>query len=230
MHLFDLAAADIAAWRSRLIGAYGDPLPVRRRSPLGQLLKSILSSRTRDAISTAAYDALVKRFPVAGTIARAAPGEVEQVIHEVTYAADKAVYLVNAAAEIGRRRPDFDLEFLALPPLDEALDWLERPPGVGRKVSASTLNASNLNRPVFIVDTHVLRVLQRLRFVGETADYRLASETVTAAMPRWSGDDFLGLHILMKRLGQSVCRWDAPDCAVCPLAEDCPVAARTGRS
>lgn len=229
-HLFDFAAADIATWRERLVAAFGDPLPVRRRSPIGQLVKSIISSRTRDAVSTAAYDALAAHFPAAGAIAQAAPADVERVIGDVTFAADKAVYLVNATAEIGRLRPDFDLDFLASWPLDDALDWLERLPGVGRKVSASTLNASTLNRPVFIVDTHILRVLRRLRFVGDAADYRLASDGVTAAMPGWNGDDFLTLHIAMKRLGQTACKWDVPHCANCILATDCPTATAPGRA
>ena len=75
---------------------------------------------------------------------------------------------------------------------------------------------------MFIVDTHVLRVLHRLRFLSAAADYRDATEAVTAALPAWPGDDFLRLHILAKRLGQTICRWDAPDCARCPLADDCP--------
>jgi len=43
-------------------------------------------------------------------------------------------------------------------------------------------------------------------------------------MPGWCGDDFLMLHFGMKRLGQRICRFDAPDCAACPLAADCPSA------
>ena len=75
-----------------------------------------------------------------------------------------------------------------------------------------------------IVDTHVLRVLQRLGVVWPSADYRAGSEAVTEAAPHWSGDDFLAFHIALKRLGQEVCRWDVPACAACPLAGDCPTA------
>lgn len=120
----------------------------------------------------------------------------------------------------------FALDHLATRPLADALAWLERLPGVARKVAAATLNASTLGRPVMIVDTHVLRVLRRLGFVRPTADYRAASETVTAAMPRWGGDNFLAFHIALKRLGQGVCRWDVPACAACPLRADCPTVIR----
>jgi len=95
---------------------------------------------------------------------------------------------------------------------------------VGRKVSASTLNASTLARPVFIVDSHVLRILQRLRFTA--GDGRAASEQVTGAVPGWSADDLLFFHDDMKRLGQTHCHVTAPDCASCALAPHCPSAGR----
>lgn len=224
---FAFGVSDIARWRDALSGVYDGRPPLRRRTALGQLIKSMLSGRTRDAVSLAAYDALVARYPDPRRLASASPAVIEAIVEPVTFASDKAAHLAAALALIGRERPDFDLSFLGDRPLADALAWLERLPGVGRKVSASALNASTLARPVFIVDTHVLRVLQRLGFVARAADYRAASEAVTAAMPRWSGDDFLSLHIVMKRLGQTICRWDRPDCGRCPLAGDC-LTARIG--
>jgi len=48
-------------------------------------------------------------------------------------------------------------------------------PGVGRKVAAPALNASTLAMPVLIVDSHVLRVFERLGFVARGAGTQLAS-------------------------------------------------------
>lgn len=224
VQLFDLDTREVIAWQARQIATFGDPLPVQRRPPLGQLVKAMISARTRDAVSTAAYDALTARFRDGQSIADARPAEIVQIISAVTFAEDKAANLVRAMRQIGRQRPGFDLSLLAELPLSDALTWLERLPGVARKVSASTLNVSTLARPVLIVDTHVLRVLQRLRFVAPIADFRATSEAVTDAMPLWGGDDFLTLHILLKRLGQTICRWDVPACHNCPLAADCPTA------
>lgn len=218
---FTFAAADVAGWRAKLGPVV---VPRRRRSPVGQLVKSIISARTRDAVSTAAYDRLVARYGGPGAVARASPRAVEQTIGDVTFAPAKAVQLVEALRRIGAADGGFTLDHLADRPLAEALTWLERLPGVARKVSASTLNASTLQRPVMIVDTHVLRVLHRIGLVPPAADYRAGSEKVTAAMQDWTGDDFLGFHIALKRLGQTICRWDVPDCAACPLAGNCPTA------
>lgn len=221
---FAFVSNDIAIWRSSLAPMLGgiDVLP--RRKPVGQLIKSLISGRTRDEVSLAAYRRLGAVFGSAAGIAAATPAEVERTIAAVTFAPAKAAWLVEALRIIGRDRYDRHLDFLARLPLDAALGWLERLPGVGRKVAASTLNASTLARPVFIVDSHILRVLQRLGFVPAAADGRLASEAVTAAMPDWSADDFLLFHIAMKRLGQIVCRFGTPDCAQCPLARACQAA------
>ncbi|WP_372856317.1 endonuclease III [Sphingomonas sp.] len=221
---FDFVAGDIARWRAELVPLLCGIDLTTRRKPIGQLVKSLISGRTRDAVSLAAYHRLGMRFGSASGIAAAEPWAIEAVIADVTFARAKAEWLVAALRQIRHGRPDFCLDFLATLSLDTALAWLEQLPGVGRKVAASTLNASTLGRPVLIVDSHVLRVLHRLGFVPASADARAASEAVTSAMPGWRGDDFLMLHFGMKRLGQRICRFDTPDCGACPLAADCPSA------
>lgn len=225
---FDFAAADLERWRGALLRAFGPPGTEPRRTPTGQLVKSILSARTRDAVSGAAYDALVARWPDWRALADAPAREIAATVAAVTFPEDKAAYVRAALRRVGRERPDFDLSFLGALPLADALAWLERLPGVGRKVAATTLNASTLGRPVAIVDTHDLRVLGRLGFVRPGADARAASEAITAAMPGWSGEAFLTFHLLLKRLGQAICRWDEPECWRCPLQGDCPTARGRG--
>jgi endonuclease-3 len=212
---------DILRWQEALrpVRVLVEPLP--RRSPIGALVKSMISGRTRDPVSLAAYNRLVAAFGTPGGVLAAGREGVLQCIGNVTHAEDKAGYVVSALGRIATERKGFDLSFLATPPIDEALAWLERLPGVGRKVAAATLNGSTLNRPVLIVDSHVLRVLQRLGFVDGHAEARVASEAVTTAMAEWGGGDFLDFHIATKKLGQSVCRFGAPDCARCPLRTDC---------
>ncbi|HEX8300873.1 hypothetical protein [Sphingomonas sp.] len=221
MQLGFFGQGELERWRNGLAPMRAE-LPSHRRKPVGQLVKSLISGRTRDAVSLAAYRRLGARFGSAGRIAAAPVAEIAETIADVTFAEAKADWLADALQRIGAERADFDLAFLGALPLDDALAWLERLPGVGRKVAASTLNASVLARPVFIVDSHVLRVLQRLRFVGSRAEAKDASEAVTAAMPHWSADDFLRFHIACKRLGQAACLFERPTCAACPLARDCP--------
>lgn len=217
-------ATDIERWHAMLAPAREDALPWPVRSPIGQLVKSLISGRTADPVSLAAYHRLIDRHRSPARIAALSSAEIERLIADVTFAADKAAYLSATLRRLRDEPHGFRLDYLALRPMNEALAFLETLPGVGRKVAASTLNASTLRLPVLIVDTHVWRVLRRLGAVSPAASPRAASEAVTAAMPHWTGEDFLAFHIGTKRLGQRHCRHEAPDCGGCPLRTVCPSA------
>jgi endonuclease III len=219
---FGFGASDYARWQMRLAPVRAPLTLLPPRRPLDQLAKSMISGRTRDAVSQRAFDRLMTWCTSPARLADADAAQVEAAIAEVTFAADKASYLVAAMRRLRAGPFGFRLEALAAMPLGAALAFLETLPGVGRKVAASTLNASTLDLPVMIVDTHVLRVLRRLGAVGAHADIRAASEAATAAMPEWRGVDFLAFHVGLKRLGQLVCRAEAPPlCGRCPLADAC---------
>ena len=224
---FDFGAPQIARWRKQLTSHLGALVDPPRRSPLGQLVKSLISSRTRDTVSLAAYHRILVRWPEPDRLAAASPAAVEREIAIVTFADVKAGHLVDTLRMIEREHPEFDLSFLGAMRVEDALAWLERHPGVGRKVAAATLNASTLNRPVFIVDSHVRRVLGRVGFVAEKASARAASELVTTAAAALSADELLELFAQMKLLGQTICRFDVPHCALCPLQDCCRTAAGT---
>lgn len=227
---FDFGAvADMARVREQLSGFFGRPGRGSLRAPIGQLVKSLISSRTLDEVSLAAYRRLVAAYPEWSALAAASAGEVEALIGTVTFPDVKARHLGDTLRIIGASHPDFDLAFLGRLGVDEALAWLERLPGVGRKVSASTLNFSTLDMPAFVVDTHVLRVLSRYGFVRNTADTRNAYDAVMAASPRWSAAELAEFHILMKRLGQTICRHDHARCSDCPIRRRCKAATATAR-
>jgi endonuclease-3 len=227
---FDFGAVEDMAWvRDQLRSCFGRPDRVCTRAPIGQLVKSSISSRTLDEISLAAYRRLVEAYPEWPALAEAPTGDVETLIGDVTFPDVKARHLGNALRAIGARHPDFDLEFLGRLGVSEALAWLERLPGVGRKVSAATLNFSTLSMPAFVVDTHVLRVLSRYGFVRSKADTRTAYEAAMAVSPRWSAAELAELHILMKRLGQTICRYGRALCSDCPVRWRCKAAATSVR-
>lgn len=222
----DFVTGDLARWALLLRPLSPDPATLPRRTPIGQLVKSLISSRTRDAVSLPAYRALGARFGSAAGMARATAAEILVEIAEVTFPEPKAERLVAALAMIAAERPGFDLDFLSDLPPRAALGWLERLPGVGCEVAAATLNVSRLACPVFVVDTHTIRILRRLGFAGPTAELRAIMAAVMEAMPDWTGNDFLRFHMGIKRLGQTICLHAEPDCPRCPLRDDCPTAAR----
>lgn len=227
---FDFGAVGDMAWvGDQLRSCFGRPDRVCARAPIGQLVKSLISSRTLDEVSLAAYRRLAETYPEWPALAEASTGDVEALIGDVAFPDVKARHLGDALRAIGDRHPDFNLEFLGRLSVAEALAWLERLPGVGRKVSASTLNFSTLNMPAFVVDTHVLRVLSRYGFVRSKADTPTAYDAAMAASPRWSAAELAELHILMKRLGQTICRHDRARCADCPISRRCTTAGASAR-
>lgn len=225
---FGFLADDIAQRRVVLQPIIAGMSPWPSRTPIAAFIKSMISARTRDAVSLDAFNRLRARYRSVRRLADAAPEAVEEVIADVTFAGDKARHLVEAVQRIGTHFGSFRLEALGEMPVPRALALLEQLPGVGRKVAASTLNGSTLAMPVMIVDTHCLRVLRRTGLVAANADYRAASEAITEAMTgRWDGADFLLFHAMLKRLGQTICRHDRPECGICPMAGDCPAARRS---
>jgi endonuclease-3 len=207
-----------------LAAVFGRLQSFERRDPISQLVRSLISSRTSDEISEIVYRRLVSRYPAWSELAEAQPNEIEAAIADVTQAQAKSRQLSRALRRIAASHPDFRLDFLGHLPVEQALRWLERLPGVGRKVAAATLNFSTLNRPAFVIDTHVLRVLRRLGFVGSKADTRRAYYVVMEAAEYWSAQELAELHAVMKRLGQTVCRSGEPRCERCPISKYCKTA------
>lgn len=223
---FDFGVGDDIEWlRDLLKLRFGEPGQFLVRPPTAQLVKSMISGRTRDATSLAAFERLIRTYAGWSEIAHAAPADIEAIIADVTFADVKARHLRQTLCSIAEHQADFSLEFLGAYPVEPALEWLERLPGVGRKVSASTLNFSTLMMPAFVVDTHVLRVLQRFGLVHREADTQNAYEVIMTALCRWTARALAELHILIKHLGQNICRADRPHCRSCPLSRRCRLVA-----
>lgn len=215
------AAQDLEWVRDQLRSRFGGSSPIHVRTPIGQLVKSSISGRTRDEVSLGAYRRLVDAYPAWSDIARTTTADIEAVIGDVTFPDVKARSLRDALRAIAADQPDFDLAFLGAQSVASALEWLERLPGVGRKVSASTLNFSTLRMPAFVVDTHILRILRRFGFVRSKAGTRAAYDAMMAGAYDWSAADLAELHILTKRLGQTICRADRACCRDCPISARC---------
>lgn len=191
-------------------------------SPMAQLVKSLISSRTKDSVSWPVFFRLLERFQDWRAMAQASVDRMEASLAEVTHAKDKAANLLRTLRTIGRHHPDFDIGFLRHMPLEDALAWLEKHPGVGPKVAASVMNFSTIGRASFVVDGHVLRLLKRIGLIGGKAGTAAAYDRVMEILPDWPAEDLVELHVLLKRLGQTVCTFHDRQCGKCPIAEICP--------
>lgn len=224
--LLGFGAVEDMEWvRDRLRARFGQPGPILVRKPVDQLVKSLISGRTRDEVSFRAFRRLVDAYPDWSDVVLAPAPRIEAIIRDVTFPERKARQLGGALAAIAASRPDFDLMFLGPLGVPAALRWLENLPGVGRKVAASTLNFSTLRMPAFVVDTHVLRILGEFGFVRSSADTRTAYDRTMEMLPGWSAADLADLHVLMKKLGQDICVAGSLDCPRCPIVKRCEASA-----
>lgn len=206
----------------RLLRRFGRPGPWRHLDPVSQLIMGIIGGRTLTDDSLRAFKALLRRFDRWEDICNAEPGQVARAIAAVTDAEAKAWRLPAALRQVCARRGRLELDFLGGLPVEAALVWLERLPGVGRKASASTLNFSTLRMRALVIDRHHLRVLRRLGLVRARADGTEAFERVMPDLPPdWTAADVDDHHQLMKTLGQRLCRHDSSRCPACPLQDLC---------
>ena len=218
----------LAALDRGLRAHFGPPEPFWPLDPVSQLVLGVIGGRTYGAVSQQALLALAERFCAWDWVRDAPVAEIRKAIQVVTFPDAKAGHLKAALQAITAARGGLTLDFLGALAVDEALAWLERLPGVGRKTAAATLNFSTLLRRALVIDTHHLRVLQRWGLVGPRADARKAYGRVVPYLPvRWTADDFSDHHRLVKVLGQRICRHARPLCGHCPVRGLCPSA--TGR-
>ncbi|TMC60719.1 MAG: endonuclease III, partial [Chloroflexota bacterium] len=144
----------------RLTEHYGE-VPFSSKDPMSMLVDIILSHRTRDEQTAAAYDNLLRRFGSWEAVRDAPTSEVQATIDNVIFPEVKAPRLQTIMRQITQERGNLDLDFLCDLPIEESAAWLNRFEGVGPKTTACVLLFS-CQQPLLPVDVHVHRVSGRL--------------------------------------------------------------------
>ena len=208
---------------ARLDQAYGRPTLAPRLPPVGELVYTVLSQNTADVNTDRTYAELRRRFATWSAVRDAPVGEVERAIAQGGLSHVKAPRIVAILQALSPAGSEPDLAVLDDLPDDEALDYLQRLPGVGPKTAACVLLFA-LGRPAMPVDTHVYRVAGRLGLlaagVGGVAAH---DELTTLAGP--APADIYAAHVDLVRHGRRTCHARRPACASCPLSDICPSAA-----
>ena len=187
------------------------------------LFRSLLSSRTKTEITYEVVEHLEKRFGSWERLRDAPVAEIEEAIRSITFPERKAVQLKRALEQITERCGTLSLDFLKSYRTDKIRSWLERFEGVGSKTSGAVVNFSTLRRRALCVDSHHLRVTERLGLVRKNADARETEERLMEMAPAdWSPVTLDEHHTLIKIHGQQTCTLHDPRCTACPLLDVCP--------
>jgi endonuclease-3 len=216
----DVAALSAKAMEvtRRLTELYGEAA-WSSKDPMSQLVDIILSHRTRDEQTAAAYDNLLRRFGSWEAVRDAPTEEVQEAIANVNWPEVKAPRLQALMRRITEERGELKLDFLRDIPVEEGAAWLGRMEGVGPKTTACVLLFS-AQKPILPVDTHVHRVSIRLGLIGKKVSADNAHVLLQALLPK-DARTIYDFHKGLLRHGQRVCVYDRPRCEKCVLTDLC---------
>ncbi|PGH58187.1 Fe-S cluster assembly protein HesB [Azospirillum palustre] len=207
-----------------LCTVYGCPVAYfHSLDPLSELVSSLLSHRTRNAASGAAFKALRRRWPDWQSVRDAPVAEVEATIAGVTWPEQKAPRLQAILRRITERVGSLSLDLLSGMTVPDARAWLEELPGVGPKTSAAVLSFSTLRQAALPVDSHHHRVAVRTGLIPATLAVGPSHAVLSAQLPaEWDAQQVYDNHEVMMLHGQRCCYHQAPACDRCVLLRLCP--------
>lgn len=194
-----------------LAAAYPDAhCELDHRNAFQLLAATILSAQCTDKNVNKATPALFAAYPDAAALAAARPVDVERPIRSLGLYRAKARHLVGMAQALCARHQ-------GRVPRDRAA--LKALPGVGRK-TANVVLSNAFGLPGLAVDTHVLRVGQRLGLLRSDDPVKAEAELCAQLPPQDWG---LASHLLIWH-GRRVCAARSPRCGDCVLRRGCPSA------
>jgi endonuclease III len=183
------------------------------RNPLELLVALILAAQARDDLVNQITVNLFKKYRSAEDYAQAPLPELEQAVGRINFYRNKSRAIQNCCKQIverfGAKVPDNLNELLTLP-------------GVGRK-TANILLGNAFGQQAIGVDTHVMRVSQRLALTKNTDPDEIELD-LNALVPAPKKVRFC--HLLQYH-GRRICVANKPRCPVCPVRLLCPYKHKT---
>ncbi|WP_139925860.1 endonuclease III [Hymenobacter sp. DG01] len=214
-------AAEKAMENQRVLQAFYPPLSqdTTRRSPMRELISTVLSHRTTHADEELAYDRMLEAFGDWEGVVNAPTQELAHAIRTTRWPDTQAPRIQEILRRIKAERGEYNLDFLAEWPTEKGMQWLNDMPGIGLK-TASLVLLFNFRKPVLPVDTHVHRVAQRVGMIGPKASVEKAHQVLLDQLPK---DSLLLLNFHKHNYwhGQKICFFTKPDCPRCPLKGFC---------
>jgi len=179
------------------------------KNPLELLIATILSAQCTDKRVNMVTPALFKKYQSAKDYAKAPQAELENAIKSTGFFRNKTksirATMSTIAKKFGGKVPD-------------SMETLRELPGVGRKTANVVLgNAFGINEGI-VVDTHVIRLSQRLALTKEKDPEKIERDLMKLVpkehWTNWS-------HWLIWH-GRRRCFARKPDCANCEVFRLCP--------
>ena len=179
-------------------------------SPFELLVATILSAQCTDKQVNKVTPVLFAAMDTPEDFAKAPLSKIEKLIHSTGFYHNKAKNIKLCAQAL------LD-HYNGIVP--NTLDELIKLPGVGRKTANVVLGAA-FNIPGMVVDTHVLRISQKLGFTKHKDPVNVEKDLMEI-VPKKDWNDF---SLWLIYLGRNICIARRPKCDECFLADVCPSA------
>ena len=178
-----------------------------KQDPWAVLASTILSLRTKDAVTLVASRALLEKAPTPAALLPILEDEVARLIYPAGFYRTKAMNLKRIAAILVDR-------YNGAVPAD--MDALLELPGVGRK-TANLVLIEAFDMDGICVDTHVHRICNRHGWVS-TANPEQTELALRELLPK---KHWKPINALLVRYGQGICQPVSPFCSRCIIPNGC---------
>jgi endonuclease-3 len=196
--------------------AAGEPEP---RPVLEQLVYAVCREGATREQADRAFANLKARFFDWNEVRVSSPGELEEAFEGLPNPSPRAHRVIGILQEVFETTYSFDLEGLDKKGLKQAAKQLARYQDVNDYAVAWVIQQA-LGGHAVPLDEPSVRVLRRL---GVLEDERATAESLRATVehlvPKARGAQF---NELISLLATDVCWEDVPNCAACPLRDECP--------
>ncbi|MEW6213976.1 MAG: endonuclease III, partial [Nitrospirota bacterium] len=183
-------------------------------NPLELLIATILSAQCTDVRVNEVTKSLFKKYKTAKDYVQTDLKTLEEEIRPTGFYKNKTRMIISCCEKLIR---DFNGK------VPSTLEELTTLPGVGRK-TANVILGSAFGKPAIAVDTHVLRVSNRLG-IARSDNPDKVEEELNKQIPenRWTAFNLaLILH------GRETCIARKPKCSECMLYNECEWPEKTG--
>lgn len=189
---------------------------LNHRNAFEMLIATILSANTADACINQITPALFSKYPDAKTMANAEIEDLIELIRQCGTYNKKSEFIRDSARIIAERHSG---------EVPKTMEELIEFPGVSRKTANVVLAVVfGINEGV-VVDTHVMRVSQRLELTKEKKNRTRAEKDLMETLPRNQWYEYarlIGAH------GRRTCSSRKPRCEGCSINALCPTAGQWG--
>ena len=181
--------------------------PLKHNSPFQLMVAVILSAQCTDKQVNKVTPKLFEKYPTPERLSEISIDDLEEIIRSTGFYHNKAKNILKTTNIICKKYGG---------KLPEDIETLITLPGIGRK-TANVIVAQAFNKPGFAVDTHVIRLLNRIGIVS-TRDPVKIEFAVRKIMPLKLLDNF---SLLLITHGRACCIARKPDCCNCIIKSLC---------